>query len=872
MKATTFGLLGRSKTAMRQHRWLSRICVLIALSFQCCEQTAIAEDFLNRQITLDIPDNTPLDEALLEWANKVGVALMINTPNVDNKRTHGVRGTQRARKALYDLLRDSGLSYTAEGDRISVVPVTSIIRSGQHSEISESSKATSESAENEVQTPVVQDDTRRSDYRHDVRLEEVVVTARKSIERLQDVPMSVAVVNATSMVQQDALSVQDYYATVPGLTINDSGGSGHLQITMRGLSAGFGNPTVGVTIDDVPIGATNTSNIDAAQLNVQLDPADLQRIEFLKGPQGTLYGASTIAGVMRYVTALPDFASISGHVEVDGEGVHGRGGYGYGIRGSTNIPLIADTLAVRVSAFDRRDPGYVSDPSHGRENVNWTEVYGGHFDAFFQPVQNFSARLSALYQRTEGHGISTVDTNYLYQPIFGDLTQNRLPGTGGYHDELQLYSLTLKFQSEPFEVTSITGYSFSRHYEDIDSTPGIGFLADIFFPPAQGATVINDFNSGKLTQEIRVSSQYGSTLEWQLGGFYTNEDNGPNSSLLTANDLNTGTQVGVMLYETYPSRYQEYAGFANLTYHFTNRFDVQVGGRESRNRIRYFQELTGPLGVGAIPYLTRSDDSSFTYLVTPRLRLSDTFMTYARVASGYQAGGPNTPFSVDSGIPLTFGPSKTVNYEVGIKRELFDKRLLIDGDIFYIDWSQIQLGAVTPLSAYTFNGGKAKSKGLEVAAQFTPVEGLTLGVAGAYTDAYLTTNSGNGLGKPGDPLPYSSKYSASLSIDDRFKVARSVTAFVGATAAYVDTRHIAWGASLDNPTSEVVIPPYAYGNLRAGVETRGYTLTAFVKNVTNKRGVLNAGETTMGPTPASGVWTTAYIVPRTIGVSISMLF
>jgi iron complex outermembrane recepter protein len=703
-----------------------------------------------------------------------------------------------------------------------------------------------------------------------LKIQEVVVTARKRSENLQDVPAAISVIDASTMVQNHEVSLQDYYATVPGLSIV-SVGNGQTAVMMRGLSTGIaGNPTVGITIDDVPIGATETAIINGSAYIPDLDPADLQSIEFLKGPQGTLYGASSIGGVVRYVTAVPDLTAASGRVQVDGSVIPG-GGDGYGARGSVNIPVIPDTLAVRVSAFDRRDPGYVDDPSHGRENVNSADVYGAHVDALWQPTQSFSVRLTALIQRTEGNGDSGVDTNYLYQPTAGDLTQSRLPGSGPYEFDTQLYSAVLKYHTDLFDVTSISAFSEFKPDQNIDITPQLGPASEGLFG-VDGADEKYVNTNTKVSQEVRLSSSIGSKLGWELGGFYTHESNGPGIGQYFANNLDTGSQVGLLLNYYFTSTYEEYAGFGNLTYHFTDRFDVQLGAREGRNIQSYYQDVSGALNGPAATLSTRSQDSSFTYLVTPRFRISDSVMTYLSVSSGYEPGGPNTPEFPSPQIPVTFEPSTTVNYELGLKSQLLQDRLLVNADVFYIDWSKIQLTGLIPVlgTSYTFNGGKAKSQGIEFDTEFKPIEGLTLSATGAYTDATLTNNAGNGFpGSAGDSLPFASKYSASLSAQEQFHISGSVDGFVGATAAYVGKRFEGFPANLGQ--AQPSIPSYTYGDVRTGFTTNGYTITAFVKNVTNERGILESTQLT-GATATSGMWHTVYIVPRLVGLSISKQF
>jgi outer membrane receptor protein involved in Fe transport len=301
-------------------------------------------------------------------------------------------------------------------------------------------------------------------------------------------------------------------------------------------------------------------------------------------------------------------------------------------------------------------------------------------------------------------------------------------------------------------------------------------------------------------------------------------------------------------------------------------FNIQVGGRESYNRQKYSEDFYGPF-IGPEPSIlsTRSSDRSFTYLVTPQLRLSDALMTYVRIASGYQAGGPNSPSTPTSPVPLTFAPSTTVNYEVGLKTFLFDQRLSIDANVFYINWTSIQLEGISPQGAsFVFNGGKAKSQGVEIASEFRPLKGLTLSGSVSYTDAILTSDAGNGFpGVAGDPLPFSSKYSGSLSADDRFRITATLEGFVGATAAYVGARYETFPRDFGEP--EPRVPAYAYLNLRSGFAIEGYTVTAFLKNATNERGVLSTLQQS-GGTATSGVWYTAFIQPRTVGLSISKEF
>jgi iron complex outermembrane receptor protein len=706
-----------------------------------------------------------------------------------------------------------------------------------------------------------------------VGLQEIVVTAEKRSERLEDAPVSMSVVSADSMLQNNELNLQDYYTSVPGLSISDQGAGGRVIVAVRGLSSGgLLNPTVGITIDDVPVGSSVTTDINGTQYIPQLDPEDLQRVEVLKGPQGTLYGASSLGGVIRFVTLAPDLTSTGGRVEVDGNTIPGAGS-GYGVRAGVNVPVIADTLAIRVSAFVREDPGYVDDPTHGQNNVNTSNVEGVRFDSLWQATQALSLRVQVLAEDRRGYD-GTVDTNYLDQPLTpGKLTQDRLPGFTSYAYNNQMYIATLAFRADYFDITSISSYS--RTVDDESQSnyqPAFSPSAEQLFGVG-GSGIFYPIDTSKATQEIRLTSSTSSKFQWLVGAFGTAESNPVNNYTAEANNLQTGAPVGVLLAGLESSAYHEVAAYADLKYQFTDRFDVQVGGRESHNWQRYNQILAGPLVGPTYAFATRTDDSSFTYLVTPEFRVSDSLMTYARIASGYEPGGPNTPSSPTAAatIPLSYKPSTTTNYELGVKSRLFDRRLSIDADIYYIDWSKIQLTAYGPaFIPYIFNGGKAKSEGAELQVDAKPLETLTLSAAFAYTDAILTNNVGQGFtGTSGDPLPYSSKYTANLTAEKTFKLSRSVDGFVGGTAAYVGKRYENFPPSVGAPTP--FVPSYSRVDARTGIVWDGYTVTGYVKNVTNERGVLSSLPENLVYTN-SGTWATAFIAPRTVGISVLKRF
>jgi iron complex outermembrane recepter protein len=695
-------------------------------------------------------------------------------------------------------------------------------------------------------------------------LEEVVVTAQKRSERLQDVPASVTAISADSLIDSHSLNLRDYFATVPGLAINDTG-TGQVSLVVRGLSTGDGNnPTVGVTIDDVPIGPSNTGVIGGAVYVPQLDPSDLSRIEVLKGPQGTLYGASTLGGLFKYVTAQPDLKSSSGHVELDSSSVDG-GGVGYGGRGSLSTPLIDETLALSLGVYDRLDPGFINDPGLGRSNVNTEHVFGYRAALLWQIAPNATFTVSNIAQTWHGDNSATVDTYMNFQPVYGDLIHEHVRDDDTVEYKLNLWTGNLDIHLPGVNIVSVTGYQVDQAHESYY------FPVDDDFYDTDPAILFNEFKTVKISQEVRVSSSGHSNIDWLVGAFFTNENNGDTDEPVVAINPATGASVGEIVNYYYPDHFQEWAGFADLTYHFTDHFDIQIGGRESTNEQRYHEIDSGP-AIGPVPNVINasSRDSSFTYLVTPQYRWSDTLMTYARIATGYRPGGPNT-LVTGVNVPPTYQPDTTRNYELGIKSELFDRRATIDAAVFYVGWNHIQLEILNVATGTVYNGnaGTAKSQGAEVSAAVRPTEGLTIEASASYTDAVLTQTV-NSLGSDGDRLPYSAKVNASLNLEDQFPITSSMSGFAGATVTRVGDRI---GDFQGGPGQvRLDYPAYTTVELHGGIEVNRFKVMAFVRNLGNVRGILASTTREGVPFTPDAIYTTAIIPPRTVGLSLSKDF
>jgi outer membrane receptor protein involved in Fe transport len=312
----------------------------------------------------------------------------------------------------------------------------------------------------------------------------------------------------------------------------------------------------------------------------------------------------------------------------------------------------------------------------------------------------------------------------------------------------------------------------------------------------------------------------------------------------------------------------------DLTYHFTDRFDVQIGGRESNDTYSTAAYVeTGPFNfflVGSIaPVVTTPAHSAgtntFTYLLTPRFKVTSNFMLYARLASGFRPGGPNA-YSATPGVPAHFNPDKTQNYEVGLKSDFLNHKLSVDASLYYIDWKSLQIALALPTAIpYQANGSGAKSEGVEFSVETRPVSGLTVGGWVSYDNAVLTRAfpaASTAYGLAGDRLPFAPRFSGNLSIERDFRLWSGATAFVGGTVGYVGDR-----LGIFQPTSlRQDLQGYGRADFSAGVRRDSWTARIYVTNVSDARGLLNGG---IGYVAPNGY---VYIAPRTVGLSLTKNF
>jgi outer membrane receptor protein involved in Fe transport len=713
---------------------------------------------------------------------------------------------------------------------------------------------------------------------------EIVVTAQKRSEALIDVPLSITAVDGGLLERQQASNFQDYLKLVPGLQL-DQNTPGNGRLVMRGVNTGGVASTVAVYVDETPFGSSS-GLVNGAVIAGDFDTFDLQRIEVLRGPQGTLYGASSLGGVLKFATNAPQTDGFESRVRVGVESVE-DGEVGYSAAGMVNIPL-SETFALRGVGYYREQGGFVDSigtaGSDIEDDINGSETYGARVSALWNPSDAFSLRLTAISQEISTEASSSVESDAdTLDTLYGGLTQSQY--VPEFNDvEYRLYNATLDWDLGFATLTSATSYNEFESPFRTDVTLLLSAAVEPIFGPNEGVQE-QTTKYDKVTQELRLASSESESFEWLAGVYYTKEkgDIIQHFGAVTPGTLDEipvppvlvpilGSSIGDL---TLHSEYEEIAAFVSGTIHFGPRFDVTLGGRYSENDQEASQQGVGVLAGGAagvsFPMVTSSEDV-FTYSLAPKFKLNEHASLYARAATGFRPGGPNVlPPGAPPNVPAAYDSDELTSYEVGLKVESEDRAYSVDIAAFHIDWEDIQvLGQVNQFGV-NLNGGDATSDGVEFTAVARMSEGFQVSLNGAYTDTQLeddTPPESGGL--KGDPLPFTPEWSLGLNADYEWSIGAQSTAYVGGGLRYLSDQTGSYDISyrLANGRQREV-PSYEVLDLQAGVDFGRYTIELYGKNVTDSDGKTSVG--TFGTTP-NGAIGTGVVRPFTVGLTFGVEF
>jgi iron complex outermembrane receptor protein len=761
-------------------------------------------------------------------------------------------------------------------------------------------------------------------------LNEIIVTSRKRQESEHDVPFSINAQTEEAMRNSGATSLEEVARNVAGFTVQNLG-PGQSQVAIRGISSGQivrdqpgVKEQVGVYLDE--------SVISLSLFTPDLDLYDLNRLEVLRGPQGTLFGAGSEAGTLRYITNRPNLTESQSNVEVSGYTIE-HGDIGGDAKAMVNVPLISGKAALRAVLYDNHIGGFVdaAQPGGGwAKNVNDGEKSGARIAMLLQPTDELSITPRVIYQNVAMNGFNRQD---VYNILANPYTTTRAPAALGedrqftqlqekFTDQFTLLDTTVNYDFGSVLLTSISSYTDRKVLVLRDATSLVASVSggSIGLPEpvyTLDAPLYDRTTAKVFTQEIRLASTGDGAFQW-VGGVFFDETKRQYGQTLpvkgfealsgvptTGPGVNVSSGPDVLFLSNIPYDLKQYAVFGELNYAFTSHLKATGGVRWYDYDEKRILNFDGLFGSETLDHRGEAKANGFV----PRLILAydatnDVKIT-GQASKGFRLGGINDPLNTPlcSAQDLaTFGghPSWTDetlwNYELGAKMRLMDGRASFNVSVFYADIKDLQATVNVPTcsSRVIFNVPKASSKGIEAELTIKPLDSLEFGLSSTYTDAKLnstvTSTSAGGITtvvaglQDGNRLPTAPKIQAATNATYTTQLRNSYSGFATATLQYVGSRFTQFGDeaagagtialyNIGNPTLSTFnynpeLPAYAIGNLRIGAKNDRYELALFINNVTDKHALL-ALDLERG-----GAARVGYEVnqPRTIGVTFRVNF
>lgn len=702
-------------------------------------------------------------------------------------------------------------------------------------------------------------------------LEEIVVTASRREQDVQNVPAAVTVLDPGSYAQAGLNSLTDVLKYVPGVSFNNNGAPGQGSITIRGVANIFSTASVGIYIDDVPYGS---SSAFAEGANFALDNllGNIERVEIIKGPQGTLFGASSMGGAVRYITEDPSVTEIQGRFAADFSDTKG-GEFSQLYRGSVSFPVVEDRLAIGLSGFRQDAGGFVDEQVRGIEDANDADLRGGTASLLFQATDDLKLELAYTDHKFEFENSNDVP----FDPATGEPLAGRYtiqaPTDEPTEITYELWTGSAEWNADWATATLTSSYQEFAQKAFLDLTVAFGGFVDDLLGVAPGTnSVALDLQIGteRWTHELRFTSPDSQTLEWIAGIYYTSEEsNNFQGAIVDPGPLDLVTQQ-------FPSEYEELAAFGNVTWYFSPQLDATLGLRLSSNETSVEFTGTGVLAGPNLPKETVEDDVD-TWLFNLRYRPSDDVSLYGRIANGYRPASANLSLldpNTGEILSVPFVESDTLwSYEVGAKGQLLDGALTYDASIYRLDWENMQVFR----SFMNVNvGGNADSdvtaNGVEASVTWQPSDAFTLVGTFAYTKSELDDDDPSIGGLEGEQLPRIPEWTWSLNGRYDFALG-NMDAFIGAGVAYQDERksNFIGGTAADGEviapaTPNFTMPDYTLVDLRAGVQVDRYAVSVYATNLFDEYAFQNAG--VIIPTQGNAT----ILRPRTIGAVLNVDF
>jgi iron complex outermembrane receptor protein len=778
---------------MKKHRYLMATAaggiLALALAVSAASATTAAEPR-----TFHVPAGE-LKQALDAYVSQSGVQLFYRVDQVRGVRSKGANGSLAPEDALARLLAGTPFRVTRTPSGAVMIVRDAAAPQGDAAPVS---------ANDDPGT-----------------LEEVIVTATRREETVRDLPMSITALSGSKLERENKDDLADYIRTVPGVNFKALSG-GLNTITIRGVTGGFqrAKSPVSFYIDDMPIVSDPSASPD-------LKTFDIDRVEVLRGPQGTLFGESAIGGVIRVISKKPDLNDFSGHVRGTVES-YAHGSLAYGLDGAVNVPIVQDKFAVRASVSRRAGGGFIDNIGRNAEDQNDDDYTSLRVTGLLKINEQFDVSGTAIAVKSTVGAYPTANRNY---------EQNR-PADEARHDDLSQFNITANYDFGWAKLTSSSNY-YKRDTDRLfDLTAPLGGLAiallDINGTPSPVASfdqfyqtlVINDKS---FAQEFRLVSPGDKAFRWVAGAYYFHTDNFVNVEFKSKPAI-PFTFLSLDRTETYSQK----ALFGEIEWDFAPRWTVIAGVRyntEDRTT-RYVQDddftLAGRVFLPALGVKNIDFDYKIT---TPKLALrfkpTENTQIYGSVTRGFRGPGGNTQFSNAPGENNDSFDAETLwAYELGAKGTFLNNALAVEAAVFSNDWTNRQETAnpTAPITQqFVANIGDARTRGFEIAVDYRANANITIGGNFSYLETEVTSSSNPLL--VGTELLNQPRQRGSAYIDWRYPMANGLQLTARAEAT-------SQSSELFSPTNRHA--GYTLINASVGVRGENWSASLYGKNLGDK--------------------------------------
>jgi outer membrane receptor protein involved in Fe transport len=804
---------------------------------------------------------TDLANALNQFARQSDRQIVFSSAATAGRRAKPLSGSYRPQEALDALLRDSGLVYDVAQDG------TIVVSAGR----SNTSTPGGVPAANPIRTAAVETTESRASRSQGTPAgaEEIIVTATKRSEKLREVPMSIAVIGNQEIDRRGLIGMQDYLRSIPGVNQIDQGSISN-SIIMRGISTQpasenfYSGPTVATYFDETPI--TGAGGIGQGGIDVR--PVDIERIEVLRGPQGTTFGDASLGGALRLIPVKPTLDRYEAKAAVSYSSTAGLGGDNTMVQGVVNVPIVTDKLAIRAVGYRYDESGYyrnvagtnptvlaaaqrfgLTDFVRGftQDDIGRMRTVGGRLAALWQPTEKLTVAINLLTQKIEQDGRPSTDFGTYDQVRTPIAPRGRLRGAPGEvtDNNIDLASAVFTYDLGWASLTS----SLSWIDADSGSTSAlpIGFLS---FAGLSTTTVASHFRS--FTTETRLATQFDGPVQILGGVFYQNVKNGyANTFWYPGTQATNPFQTDPAGLSTITRNLDQRAVFGEISYKLTDSVTATIGGRyfDYEKNERDFQEggLYGISAGAGVPVQFDDGEGHSNFKASLSFKPTDDTTLYASWAQGFRLGRPtvgvapglcdrNNDGVIDgSGVSLAstrrINSDSLDNYEVGAKLLLLDRRLSVDAAAYHITWDGLPIGVRVGScnASYTANAGAAVSDGLEFQTGYLILDSLKVNFGAGYTSARLSKDAPALNALKSAQLPGTPKFNANLGLQYDFDISGH-GAFVRVDSFYTGAYY---GDLLKTPSLRS--GDYVKVDLRAGVVIHNFDLELFVRNLTDER-------------------------------------